>query len=277
MDPLSRDADEALKSLHDVEPTGADEARVRAGLESALGVALPMAAAGTAAVGAAAGVKAASSGFFASLGVGTKVTLLAVALAGAGAVTTVAVKTTAPRVPVVAKVRPAPPRPPPEPELPPEPDTPTSPELELVLVAPPEPPRKVRPAPVAKPPPPAALETPPPPPAREADVEAPPESVDAELARDYPGCDLATEQRLAAHVRAMPRHGTAERGLGLLTAFQHRCATGHWTYDSWVARFAVLCALDRREEFNELWAWFRQENDRHVWRVRRELEGQCVF
>lgn len=280
MDPLSKDADEALKSLLDVEPSRDDEARVRAELEKSLGIVLPMAAATSVAAAATA------KGFFASLSVSAKVSLVTVAVVGAGAATFAVrgmTKPLEPTVPVVATVR-APPRavePTVFPELELEPET--QPELELVLLAPPEPPRRVKSPVVAKPPAPVVEAPKPPEPVdapEEDDVEltaVPPESVEAELAREYPACDLPTEQRLAAHVRWMPRTGTAERGLELLTTYQHRCATGHWTYDSWVARFALLCWLERGQEVKELWAWFSQENERHVTRMRRELDGVCSF
>lgn len=290
MDPLSKDANDALKSLLDVEPTRADEARVRADLEKTLGIALPIAVATSTAAVSAVGVK----GLFASLSVGMKVTLVTVAVVSASAVTTLAVRASRPEpsVPVTnvlprasppAVVAEPPPMVLPELELVPE-EVPAEVMPELVLLAPPEPPRRPKPAaapiskaiaPVVEPEEPAA-----PPPTEEVDdgLEAvPSDSTDAELARDYPNCDLTTETRLSAHVRWMTRNGNAERGLALLTAFQHRCATGHWTYDSWVARFASLCALERRQEFNELWAWFRAENDYLVDRVRRDLDGQCAF
>ncbi|MGV3622288.1 MAG: hypothetical protein ACO1OB_15835 [Archangium sp.] len=286
MDPLSKDADEALKSLLDVEPSRDDEARVRAQLEKSLGIVLPAAAAATTVAGAVATVK---SGVFASMSLGAKVTVLTVAVVGAGAVTTFALRSRTeqppPMVPVVT-VKPSAPRPPmvlPELELQPEDEAPPQPEFELVLLAPPEPPPRAKP--VVTPPPlkPQEVSTPPAPQEEEPEDEdldlhaVPLESVDAELAREYPACDLATEQRLAAHVRWMPKTGIAERGLELLSTWQHRCATGHWTYDSWVARFAVLCSLERKQEVNELWAWFSQENERHVTRMRRDLDGVCAF
>lgn len=287
MDPLSKDADEALKSLLDVEPTRDDEARVRAELEKSLGIALPMAAAATSVAAA-----ATAKGFLASLSVSAKISLVTVAVVGAGAATFAVRAMTRPlepTVPVVAKVQPPRVAPPsmvwPELELAPEPEKPPEPEFELVLLAPPEPPRRAKPPVVAKPPAPVVEVATPLALDDEAeddeiDVNAVPmESVDEELAREYPGCDLPTEQRLAAHVRWIPRTGsaTAERGLELLSTYQHRCATGHWTYDSWVARFVVLCSLGRQQEVDELWAWFRQENEHFVPRLHRELQGVCTF
>lgn len=290
MDPLSKDADTALKSLLDVEPSREDEARVRAELEKSLGIVLPLAAAATST--AVASAVTAKSGLFASLSVGAKVSLVTVAVVAAGATTVAVRRMTKPLTPTVPVVTAAPPpRPLPQPpafvrpDVEPEPElaTPPEPELELVLRAPPQPelPRRAKAPVVAKQPQPVDVAAPPPPAQSQEDAldvnAVPQESVAEALAREYPSCDLTTEQRLSMHVRSLPRAGAAARGLELLTAYQHRCATGHWTYDSWVARFAVLCALERRQEVTELWAWFSQENERHVSRMRRDLEGVCSF
>lgn len=308
MDPLSKDANDALKTLLDVEPSKADEARVREAVEKSLGIVLPIATATTAAVSVAtakgffASMSVPAKGLFATMSVTAKVTLVTAAVVSASAATLVVRESiqspepTKPPVKVVATPRGVVAAPPSieMPELDLLADEPeavaaepeavaTEPEPELVLLAPPEAPRRPKLPPVAKVLPPAAEPEvpaePPPPPEKVVDelVVAPGETVEAELAREYPNCELATEGRLSSHVRWMTKNGTAERGLELLTAFQHRCATGHWTYDSWVARFAVLCALERRQEFNELWSWFRQENYFHVERVRKELAGQCPF
>ncbi len=260
MDPLSREASDALKALGAVEPTAGDEARVREGVERALGVVLPVASA--AVVTTAVGAKAASMTL--------KTVLLVVTSFGAGVAVTMAVREPArPVASVVVPVTRQKPAPPPQLE---EEPVPGDVQPELVLRAPPLPPRapvvvkKV--APVVAPEP--VVEAPAAPP--------PPEpSVDDELSRDFAGCDLPSEQRLASHVRSLIPNAKAERGLELLKSYQRRCATGHWAYDSWVARFDLLCSLGRAQEFNELWQWFRVENDRHAERLQAELSGRCQF
>lgn len=279
MDPLSPEAQRALQSLGDVDPTSADEARVRAQLEKTLGVALPVATAATA-VGAVAVAKSASSGVgaLASLSLGTKVALVSVALVAAASAVTVAVQRTSTPA-TVALPAPSVKRPPVLPSVDAEPEEEAvAPELELMLRAPlpePEPPApapkpmprvgpKPAPAPVV---PTVELEPPQAPPA--APVEA--FTVDDELARDFPGCELKAEQAVAARVRALVAADDAARGLELLTRYQRRCATGYWTYDAWVARFDALCALKRTREVNELWAWFRTDNHFQIERMQRDV------
>lgn len=101
MKPYSKEAEAALCALEVIEPTSADEARVRAGLERALGIALPAATVATAsavtAAAAATGATAAAaqaatstagagagvSTGLAALGLGTKSIVLLAAVASA--------------------------------------------------------------------------------------------------------------------------------------------------------------------------------------------------
>ncbi len=107
MKPLSKEARGALASLDSVEPTAADERRVRQNLERALGVAIPVAGVATATVATTAvAAQTAAQGSVAagltSLGLGAKVILFAAAI-GVGALVTVGVKAA-----VLAPVREAP-------------------------------------------------------------------------------------------------------------------------------------------------------------------------
>lgn len=278
MDPLSPEAQRALQSLGDVDPTSADEARVRAQLEKTLGVALPVATAATV-VGAAAVAKTASSGLgaLASLSLGTKVALVSVALVAAGSAVTVAVQrtSTSATVPLPA---PSVKRAPVLPSVDAEPEVEQAPELELMLRAPP--PEPEPPAPAPRPLPrtaPKATPAPVVPAVEPLPPEVPPAAlveeftVDDELARDFPGCELKAEQAVAARVRALVSADDAARALDLLTRYQRRCATGYWTYDAWVARFDALCALKRTREVSELWAWFRTDNHLQIERMQRDV------
>ena len=93
MKPLSKEASAALSALKATDPTAGDEARVRGGVERALGVAIPAATLGLttgAGTASAASAGASATGGLTTVSVGAKVVAFVMAV-GVGTAVTVGV------------------------------------------------------------------------------------------------------------------------------------------------------------------------------------------
>lgn len=313
MNPLSKEARDALKALDGSEPTAADERRVRQQLERSLGVIIPVAtvAAATTATTAAASTGAASSATagLTSLGLGAKVVLF-VAAVSVGSLVTVGAKAviTSASTPASAPVKQsvtvvAPTRP--VAAVTPVVVEPVAVEP-VAVVAPAQPePEVVAPAPVVAVAPVIAASAPRPSPSRpvarlsESDApetapvvevaatpeiappapKAPPsteEEFDVEVEVNFPSCDAATELRSALAARRLLMEKHAEHALWLLSAYQKRCASGRWSDEAWRVRLASLCTLGRNREATSLLEWFTSEYPARRPAIEAMLRGSCA-
>lgn len=298
MSDLSNEAKARLAALAGEEPGAAEEARVREGLERALGVTLPVAtlgaaalastasaaslsAAGSAGVGSTTGASAAAAGAATGVaaGAGSSVPWLVaalVAVVGGGGV--LLARSAAPgdsaaaaskQPPPSAAMRPvvvAPPVSPQEPEAPAAP-APVAEEVMAPASTPqpaPGPSRTASPAPAARQATPPEVPSPVEPAPTEAEAlpqEPAPQTVAEEAQHIDPElvCDVDAEGRFADAAEHHLHAGRAARALELLEAFPRRCPSGRWSQRTWAARLGALCALGRDAEATQLRAWHREE------------------
>lgn len=286
MKPLSREASAALSALKAIDPTAADEARVRQNLERALGVAVPAASVALAATAttANAATGASISGGLGAMSLGAKAVAFVVAVGLGGTLTVAVVNGTSrpavresPRLPPAAMVA-APAPAPAIVETEPEPEVVEAPPAPIELAVAPAP-RPRAPQPVAAPPPPpepAAPEVTPPP---EPEPVAPPaptqESYEQEIETHFPNCDEGTELRSALSARQLLNADRAEEAVWLLGAYQRRCPSGHWSNEAWAVRMAGLCKLGRHAEVKGLLQWFSTEYPARRAAVLSDLQSSC--
>ncbi|MDP2272546.1 MAG: hypothetical protein Q8K32_17560 [Archangium sp.] len=311
MKPLSKEASAALSALQAIDPTTADEARVRRNLERALGVVVPAAsvAVATTAASAHAATGASLSSGMGVLGLGAKAVAFVMAV-GVGAAVTVstvtAVKTApqavaaqeieitidAPTVPpersrgATAELEIAPVSPAPAPPIaPPESSrgVTAEPEVEIAtaavqprLRAPPPPPNPrveftSAPAPAAAP----EKDVLPPPPSPPSEPEVSEAAYELEVEANFPTCDVKTEMKAALSARRLLNADRAEESLFLLGAYQRHCPSGRWSNEAWVVRMAGLCHLDRNAEVIGLLQWFSTEYPGRRTAVVSELGRFC--
>ncbi len=244
MKPLSKQASAALSALQAVDPTPADEARLRRNLERVLGVAMP--AASVAVATTAASAHAASGMSALSLSAKAVAFVMAVGVGAALTVGTVMAVKTAPTVP-------------------PERSRGVTAEAPTV---PPERSRGVTAAPAPE----QEILPPPSPPSEPEVSEA---AYGLEVEANFPTCDVKTEMKAALSARRLLNADRAEESLWLLGAYQRHCPSGRWSNEAWVVRMAGLCHLDRNAEVTGLLQWFGTEYPGRRTAVVSELRRFC--
>lgn len=268
MKPLSREASAALGAMKATEPSAADEARVRQGLERTLGIAVP-----TATLAIAASAQAATGLAALSLGAKTLIVIAAVSATTVVGVVTLASRGTEAPAPQQVSA--------PEPVLAPPPFEPPPVEPAPEPVAAPPPPAHVaRPKPVPvvevpavkEEPQPESVAAPPPPPPPEPATEA---TAEAEIETNFPGCDADTELRCAQSARQLLNADRAQEAVWLLGSYQRRCPSGRWSDEAWAVRMAGLCKLGRHAEVIGLLQWFSTEYPQRRAAVTADLQSSC--